>query len=129
MIVDLMVNPHSRDHLSDRGGFAAPTFAVLRIEPVEASVDVVWRLLLGHQKTETIVFREGGPAGAQIVASSVLPASMQNHDQSGRQLQAFRREGKHSEICRIGSKSLLCDKWTANSSPAPKRFDEPLQLG
>ena len=82
MRVDLMVAHHPRDHLPDRAGFAAPACGIFRIEPVEAAVGVVRWLLLGHQQRETIMLRERGPAGAQIVAGGGLTTAVQDDDQT-----------------------------------------------
>src|SRR6202011_2664992 len=63
------------------------------------------RLLLRHQQRETILFRERRPAGAQIVGSGGLAASMENDNKGGRPLRVDGHKGEHPESARIGSES------------------------
>src|SRR5882672_149722 len=51
------------------------------------------------------MFRQSGPAGAEIVAGGGLAASVQNHDQRGRLLKVARHERKHLDTARIGTKT------------------------
>ena len=66
--IDFVIGDHPRDHLPDRSGFAAAARDIARIEPVEAGVGVVGRLLLGHQQRKAITLGERRPAGAEIVS-------------------------------------------------------------
>ena len=74
--IDPVVADHPRDHLPDRTGLAAAARGVFRIEPVEAAIGVVRRLLLRHQQREPIVFCQRRPAGAEIVGR---PRSDRSH--------------------------------------------------
>ena len=75
-LVDLVVLDHARDHLPDRTGFAAIAGGVFRIEPVEAALAVVRRLLLGHQQRKTIMSR---PASTSRRRDRSRPRSDRSH--------------------------------------------------
>jgi hypothetical protein len=67
---------------------------------------VVERLLLRHQQCEAIVFRQRGPAGAQIVAGGGLTASVQHDDKAGAGCRLW-AQTKTSESARIRPKSVV----------------------
>src|SRR5258708_1180998 len=117
MLIDFVVANHPRDHLPYRAGFAAVARGVFRIEPVEAPLGIVRRLLLGHQQCKTVALRQGGPAGAQIVAGGGLAASVQNDHKGGLILEVARRKRKHPETARIEPESGGFDEGTAGAGP------------
>src|SRR6202012_2081833 len=117
----------ARDHLPDRTGFAAVARRLFGIEPVEATLAVIGKLLLRHQQCETVMLRERGPTGAEIVAGSGLTAAMQHYDQSGRGLEVFRHIGEHPEIARIGAKSGDLSQRTVEGLPrAPSKVSQAI---
>ena len=105
--VDAVIARHLRDHLPDRQRFAAVARNIFRIEPVEAAIAIVRRLLLRHQQRKAVALCQPRPAGACIVTCSILGAAVQHDDQRGflpRPLIA-RLIRKHPDIAWIAAES------------------------
>jgi len=112
---DVMIGGHFFDHLPDRAGLALVARDVFRVEPVEAGVGVVGRLLLRHQERKAVTLRQRRPAGAEIIAGGALAAAVQYHDQRGPARQVRRHVRKHLQAARIGAESRDFDQRAAQA--------------